>query len=157
MPYCCENGAQNANCALPTPPPLPSFLPKINLPSIIPVKPTQAPQQKRPIPPFPPIVNLPSIIPIRPTPAPKLPVKPIYTPPPPPRISPVVVSKPAPFVIEKSLPVKPVAPIISNQKLKDYLPPKIEPEDEWQEWKVIKFKNLFLFIHVLLYLLTEKI
>lgn len=39
-PFCCTNGADNADCLIPTPPPLPSFLPTPPaLPKIIPVQP----------------------------------------------------------------------------------------------------------------------
>lgn len=130
---------------MPTPPPPPAFLPKINLPSIIPVKPTQPAAVKRPIPPFPPIINLPSIIPVKPTSAPKIQVKPA---------TPVVVAPPAPFIPQKSLPVKPVTPKIIEKSLNDYLPPKEdEPEDEWTEWKVTitnptHFNQLNEIIHV---------
>lgn len=168
MPFCCENGAENEECAFPTPPPLPSFLPRFNLPSVIPIKPTETPQVKRPIPPFPPVVNLPAIIRLKPTttqapveiveepytppplPAflPKInlpsviPIKPTQAPKPQVRIetsrAPVVVSQPTPFVKPKSLPVK---PLDSRNSLSpnEYLPPVEEQEDEWEAWKV-KFK-----------------
>jgi hypothetical protein len=103
---------------------LPAFFPKINLPSVIPVKPTSSPQPKRPIPPFPPIINLPSIIPVKTTQAATIRVAPTTQAP----IIPIVeVSKPAPFVPRIQ---------VTQSTNNEYLPPIEEQEDEWEEWKV---------------------
>lgn len=135
-----------------TAPPLPAFIPRINLPSVIPVKPTEAPVTQRalpvnpqtppPLPAFIPRINLPSVIPVKPTNSPQIkrpippfppiinlpsiiPVKPTQAPTTRAPVAPIVeVSKPAPF-----------AP--RSQATNEYLPPvEAEQEDEWEAWKV---------------------
>lgn len=143
-PYCCTNGVvDNADCSLPTPPPLPSFVPVPNFPKIIPVQPAvrvaevaeevepepveeDIPEVKEdvpevilpvqtppPLPSFVPIPNLPKIIPVKP----------------------VVASTPAPFAAPK------IQPRISasTKSPNEYLPPLDARGDftsDWVEWKV---------------------
>jgi hypothetical protein len=150
--YCCTNGVDNPNCELPTPPPLPSFIPIPNLPKVIPILPQEEivqelderiekedviveapetvfiPQTPPPLPSFIPIINLPKIIPI-------------------------ISSSPAPFqpapkpVEPAPLPIKPVPiPQIQSRTFatttkspNEYLPPfDVRSGDiiDWNSWKV---------------------
>ncbi|KAG5683483.1 hypothetical protein PVAND_012760 [Polypedilum vanderplanki] len=166
-PYCCLNGADNEYCQLPQPfqpapqpvepeqaftlPPLPSFIPQINLPKVIPVdRPlpvnpdvsnidirtnavvdqSAKPQPDITLPPLPsfiPQINLPKVIPVdRP-----LPVKPDVQP---------VVDQPAPFAPPQSQPRVeiPAKPKLTNN---EYLPPLADESSEWEAWKRKYNKN----------------
>lgn len=132
-------------------PPLPSFIPQINLPKVVPVKPASQPLPVKPdfipeepeiiptLPPLPsfiPQINLPKVLPVKPA-SQSLPVKPLPE-----------VQKPAPFAAPR-VDVKSINDYLPPLTTNDYLPPindylsPAEDVTDWISWKVNFFIVLF--------------